>query len=131
MTIIQGYNGAVTIDSTDIGYLTEVNIDVDQPTKEIGPFIGNNTTLITRGGLKSKGSAKGVMVNATDSGQQSVIDAINGGSDVSLVVEIDDPAEQTYTAAVAIISNLKIGLKSDEGAPFSFDWQSSGGYTLA
>jgi hypothetical protein len=37
------------------------------------------------------------MENPTNAGQQDIIDAIMAGTDAAMVIEIDDPAEQTFT----------------------------------
>ena len=129
-TLIQGYDGSFSIDSGAIGYLTEVNVEVDQEVKKQGPFIGNSTVAKVRGGKDSKGSAKGVMVDSMDSGQQDVIDAIGAGTDVALVLEIGTGPVQTYTSGVTIISNFKIGQKADSGVEISFDFEAADGYTL-
>jgi len=133
-TLIEGTDGTFKIgpavSAVAIGYLTEVEIEVDQEIKKQGPFIGNSAISKVRGGKDSKGSAKGFVVEPMDAGQQDVIDAINSGTDVRLEVVVGSPAVQTWTAAAAIIANVKFGPKADEGVPISFDFEANGGYTL-
>lgn len=136
-TLLQGYDGAFKIGPSGsevaVGYLTEVEIEIDQEVKKQGPFVGNSTIAKVRGGKDCKGSCKGYMVTARDTGQNAVRTAINAGSDVRLVVEIGPSGAltDTVTVAVAIISNVKFGQKADEGVPISFDWEANGGYTWA
>jgi hypothetical protein len=129
MAVIQGTSGDVKISSVSIGKLTSCEISIDQETTTQGPFIGDPATTTVRTGLSATVSCEGVMETPTNAGQQDIIDAIMAGTDAAMVIEIDDPAEQTFTGTV-ILTNVTIGLDTGEGAPFSFEGTSSGAFTV-
>ena len=134
-TLLQGYDGGFKIGPSGsevaVGFLTEVEVELDQEVKKQGPFVGNATISKVRGGKDAKGSCKGFMVAPRDTGQNAVRTAINGGTDVRLLIEIGPTGAltDTVTVPIAIISNVKFGQKADEGVPISFDWEANGTYT--
>ena len=130
MAVIEGTSGSVEIATVPIGKLTSVEINIEQETTTQGPFIGDANITTVRTGLSATISAEGVMENPTNAGQQDIIDAILAGTNAAMVIEIDDPAEQTFTCATTILTNLTIGLDTGEGAPFSFEGVTSGAFTL-
>lgn len=130
MAVIEGTSGAVKIATVVIGKLTSVEISIDQDTNTQGPFIGDANTTTVRTGLAATISAEGVMETPTNAGQQDIIDAIMGGTDANLVIEIDSPVEQTFTCATTILTNVTVGLDTGEGAPFSFEGTTNGTFTL-
>lgn len=134
-TLLQGTDGAFKVGpagtETAVGYLTEVEIELDQEIKSQGPFVGNPAISKIRGGKDAKGSCKGFMVTPRDAGQNTIRTNFNAGTDVRLLIEIGPTGALTDTVTVplAIISNVKFGQKADEGVPISFDWEANGGYT--
>jgi hypothetical protein len=134
-TLLQGTDGAFKVgpsgSESAIGYLTEVEVELDQEVKKQGPYIGNANISKVRGGKDAKGSAKGFMVTPRDAGQNAIRQAMTNGTDVRLLLEIGPSGALTDTVTVptAIITNVKFGQKADEGVPISFDWEASGGYT--
>ena len=130
MALIEGSEGTVTIDAVPIGYLTNITISIQEDIQTIGPFISDPNKAKVRAGTEATGSAEGIMTSPIDAGQDDVIEAIEGGNDVALVIEIGDPAVKTFTAATVILSSLEIGLDTGEGAPFSFEFEVSGAFTL-
>lgn len=130
MAVIAGTSGAVKIATVPIGYLTKCELDASQDTDTQGPYIGDPTTTTTRTGKSVKVSCEGVMVKPTNAGQQDIIDAYNAGTDVAMVVELGSPAEQTFTCSSTVISGLKIGLDTGSGAPFSFEAQTNGTFSI-
>jgi hypothetical protein len=130
MATIEGTSGDVKVGGTSIGYLTSAEIDAKQDTAESGPYIGDPNTTTNRTGKSATVSCEGVMVTPTNAGQQEIIDAYNAGTDASMVIEIDDPAEQTFTCTTMIVTGLKIGLDTGSGAPFSFEAVTNGAFTI-
>lgn len=130
MATIAGTSGDVKINTISVGKLTAVTITIEQETNEQGPYIGDPNTTKVRTGLSATVSGEGVMETPTNAGQQEIIDGITGADDVAVVIEIDDPAEQTFTCAAMILTSLEIGLNTGEGAPFSFEAESNGAFTL-
>jgi hypothetical protein len=134
-TLLQGTDGAFKIgpsgSEVSTGYLTEVEIELDQEVKKQGPFVGNANISKIRGGKDAKGSCKGYMVTPRDSGQNSIRTAITTAADVRLLIEIGPTGAltDTVTVPIAIITNVKFGQKADEGVPISFDWECNGSYT--
>lgn len=129
MAVIEGTSGDVKISAVSIGKLTSVEISIDQETTTQGPFIGDPATTTVRTGLSATVSAEGVMETPTNAGQQDIIDAIMAGTNAAMVIEIDDPVEQTFTGTV-ILTNVTIGLDTGEGAPFSFEGSTSGAFSV-
>lgn len=130
MATIEGTAGDVKFNTISVGKLTNITITIEQDTNEQGPYIGEPTTTKVRTGLGATVAGEGVMETPTNAGQQEVIDGITGSTDVAVVIEIDDPAEQTFTCAAMILTSLKLGLDTGEGAPFTFEAESNGIFTL-
>jgi hypothetical protein len=134
-TLLQGTDGGFKIgpsgSEVTTGYLTEVEVELDQEVKTQGPFVGNPNKSKVRGGKDAKGSCKGFMVTPRDAGQNAIRTAITGGTDVRLLIEIGPTGAltDTVTVPIAIITNVKFGQKADEGVPISFDWEANGSYT--
>lgn len=134
-TLLQGTDGAFKIgpsgSETATGYLTEVEVELDQEVKKQGPFVGNAAIAKIRGGKDAKGSCKGYMVTPRDGGQNAVRQAMVNATDIRILVEIGPTGAltDTVTVPVAIVTNVKFGQKADEGVPISFDWECNGTYT--
>ena len=129
MATVEGTKGAVKIGGVTIGYLTNVEYTVETEVTEQGPYIGNPNKTKVRAGIGVSGSAEGVVTNPLDAGQTAVKAAIDDGTDVELIIEVDDPVVETLTIAAAIITTQTGGLDATEGAPFSFEFEDNGGYT--
>ncbi len=130
MAVVEGTSGEVRFNTVVTGKLTSIEISIDQDTATQGPYIGDPNIDTVRTGLSATVTGEGVMETPTNAGQQEVLDAIQDGTDVATVVEIGDPAEQTFTCATLLLTNVTIGLDTGEGAPFSFEGVTSGAFTL-
>lgn len=131
MALIAGYEGAVTIDGVAIGFLTNAEVNGEWDIQTVGPFIGNSATSKVRTGKNGSGSCEGVATTPFDAGQEDVIIAFQAGANAELVIEFGDPAVKTFTGPETIISNFTMGLDTGEGAPFSFEFEVDGAFTIA
>jgi hypothetical protein len=130
MATIEGTSGDVKFNATSTGKLTSITITIEQETSTQGPYIGDPTTDEVRAGLSATVAGEGIMETPTNAGQQEILDAILAGTDVATVIEIGDPAEQTFTCATLLLTSVEIGLDTGEGAPISFEGKSKGTFTL-
>lgn len=130
MATIEGTSGDVKFNTVSTGKLTSITITIEQETNTQGPYIGDANTTTVRTGLSATVSGEGVMETPTNLGQQEVLDGIMGGTDVATVIEIGDPAEQTFTCATLLLTSVEIGLDTGEGAPISFEGVTNGAFTL-
>lgn len=130
MATIAGTSGTVKVNTIEVGKLTSVEITIEQETATQGPYIGDPNTTTVRTGKSASVSGEGVMETPTNAGQQEIMDSIMDETDAAVIIEIGDPAEQTFTCAAMIITSMPLGLDSGEGAPFSFEMISNGSFTL-
>ena len=130
MPVIEGTAGSVKIGAVEVGKLTSITITIEQDTTDSGPYIGEPEISTIRTGLSATIAGEGVMEEPTNAGQQDILDAILAGTDANLIIEIGDPAEQTFTCATSILTSVEVGLDTGEGAPLSFEAVTSGAFTL-
>lgn len=129
MAVIEGTSGDVKFNAVSTGKLTSIKIAINQDTSDQGPYIGDPTKTTTRTGLSATVSGEGIMETPTNAGQQEVLDAIMGGTDVAAIIEVGDPAEQTFTGTL-VLTSAEIGLDTGSGAPITFEGVTSGSFSL-
>ena len=129
MALIQGTEGSITTGTTPttVGKISEWEATLATEVKENGPWIGSNAKDKVRGAKGCSGSMKGFIPVGRDTGQTSLVTAHETGADIKLVFTADDGYVLTITTAM--ITELKVGQKSDEGAPFEASFADNGGYT--
>jgi len=130
-TVLDGTVGTVafgpTGSSTNVLYLTQFEYEVKTDVKTLGPYIGDANKSKVRAGRELTFSGEGVVVTTNDAGQVLVHSKINTDADVQVVYTAN--ANTKVTIPTAILTSLKMTQKSDEGVTFTFDGESSGGYT--
>lgn len=131
MALIQGDEGSIktgpTASAVPVAFISEWDATLATEIKEQGPWVGNATKSKVRGAKGCKGTMKGMIPNGRDPGQTSLVTAHETGVDIELALQSDNGYLLTVTTA--IISDLKVGMKGDEGAPFECSFEDNGGYT--
>ena len=136
-TSIRGFDGHVQqgVSSTDLIGITDWEADLSIDVTVDGPFLNDGGTKYkTRGGKDCKGKAKGKVPGGKDANQTALITALTGGTDIKLVLIQGDTTAgdlaYTLTIAAAIISNVKLGQDSKNGATVEFDYEANGAFTI-
>jgi hypothetical protein len=130
MALIQGDEGSITTGTgtpVTVAYISEWEATLATEIKEQGPWIGDGTKQKVRGAKGCKGTMKGMIPNGRDPGQTSIVTAHEGGADLALTLTTDNG--YILALAAAVIEDLKVGQKGDEGAPFECSFSDNGGYT--
>lgn len=135
---IRGFDGAISQGASPTPLLGitdwEATIDIDVTVD--GPFLNDSGTKYkTRGGIDLKGKAKGKVPAGKDSNQTAVITALTAATDLNLVLRQGDSSASdlayTITVPTAIISSVKLGQDSKNGATIEFDFEGSGSFTVS
>lgn len=132
MPLIEGSEGVIEVGPIGtpqtVAYITEWEANPKTDIKTNGPFIGNAAKAKTRAGKDVSGSMKGLVPQGRDAGQSALITAHEDGADIRVVLTTDDG--YVLTIPLTIVSDLKVGQKADEGAPFECSFTDNNGYTL-
>ncbi len=110
--------------------------DVDVQINTIGPFLNDSGKLYkVRGGKDCKGKAKCSVPDGKDSSQTAIINALNNGTDINLVltqgVQGTGTGGYVLTVPTAVISKVKPAQDSKGGPGVEFEFEANGSFTLA
>jgi hypothetical protein len=135
-TPIRGFDGKVTEAAATLVSVTDWEADLNIEITKDGPFLNDSGKIYKiLGGTEAKGKVKGKVPSGRDAAITAIAAAIGASAGLDLTLDqgvYSGGATGGYRLIVsgALISNLKVGQDSKNGAPFEFDWESNGHYIL-
>lgn len=125
---IKGYEGSVKINANVTGNITTWQIKFEGDEKTVGPFIGDNTLYTYTSSTSLTGSLEATVPVGKDSGHTALISgAINGNT---VPIELVTTAGYTISIPSGAISGFTMSQNASETVTISFDFRSSGAYTV-
>lgn len=135
---IRGYDGMMSEGGTPTALvgITDWEADISVEIAKQGPFL-NDAGLIykVRGAIDIKGTFKGNVPQGEDAATTAVITALTGGTNMNLVLRQGVVGAGTtgyvVTIPTAVITGIKIGQDSKNGASVSGSFEGSGSFSVA
>jgi len=127
---IRGYDGTITAAGVATGFVNnwEVSLKTEEQTE--GPFIGDNGNTYTFTTSRSlEGKLEATIPVGKDAGQTALISGAINGSILSIVLATTNG--YTITIPSGSISGFSMKQDAKESVTVSFDFKSSGTFTVA
>lgn len=122
---ITGSSGAVYIGTNKVGEMSQWTLDCKADNKEVTNFDSNGWKEFLATLKEWSGKFEGNFISS-DAGQQAIITAFQGGTTVSLKLNIDSTKNISGNALV----NFSIETPFDDKVKFSADFQGTGPLTF-
>lgn len=130
---IKGYEGTITVnDGTDdipMGFVNNWEVSLETEEQTVGPFIGDGGVLYSYTTSRSlSGTLEATVPIGKDAGQTAMVEATLNGDNVSLVLVTT--GGYTVTLPASAISGFSMSQDAGETVTVSFDFRSSGAFTI-
>lgn len=127
---IKGYNGSVTIGATAVASVKVFSLSVTKETADTTTFDASGWTE-NDSTLKSWSGSVTVLFDATDAGQDALVDGLDSGTTVAVSLVVNSgggTAERTYSGD-AHVTSMPISSDVNSLVEVSFDFQGTGALT--
>lgn len=129
-TPIRGYAGSLTISGVTINWAGNWEANLETEEVEIGPFIGDNGTVYTfTTNRRLTGTVEVTVPSGKDSGQTVLLTAAQNGNELPIV--LTTTGGYTINIPSGIILNFSMSQDAGESVTASFDFRSSGSFTIS
>ena len=127
---IRGYDGTVTVAGIATAFVNDWSVELDTQEQTEGPFIGDNGVLYTyTTSRRLTGSLNATVPIGKDAGQTALLSGALNSTLVSMVLVTT--GGYTVTIPSGSISKFTLGQDAKGTVSLSFDFASSGSFTIA
>lgn len=128
-TPIKGYEGSITANGIATGFVNSWEVTLETEEKTVGPFIGDGGVLYTyTTSRKLTGTLEATIPTGKDAGQTLLISGAINSSAITLVLETTNG--YTVTIPSGTVSNFSMSQDASESVTVSFDFSSSGTFSV-
>jgi len=129
MSPIRGYSGTLSVNSTNVGWVSSWEASVETESQEIGPFINDAGRIYAfKTSSRITGSIDATIPNGKDGGQTILVSG--GLNDAYLNISLVTTGGYTITIPSGLITNFSITQDAAETVNASFDFMSNGTFTV-
>lgn len=129
-TPIRGYAGSITVSGVTVNWIGNWSANLETEEVEQGPFIGDGGVVYSfTTNRRITGSLEGTVPSGKDAGQTAAINAAINGNEVPITLVTT--GGYTITIPSGIIQNFDMGQDASESVSLSFEFRSSGTFTVA
>lgn len=125
---IVGSSGTVTIASVGAIWINKWEVSQETTEKEIGPFLGDTNTYVITTQRRLQGNIEATVPNGKDAAQTLLLSGAINGSYVSIVLATT--GGYTVTVPSGQVSNFNLSQDAADTVKITFDWKSSGAYSI-
>jgi len=127
---IKGYDGTITVQGTAAGFVNNWEVNLETEEKTVGPFIGDGGVLYTyTTSRKLAGKLEATIPIGKDAGQTILLSGALNSSSINIVLVTTNG--YTITVPSGTISTFSMKQDAAESVTVSFDFSSSGSFTVA
>jgi len=127
---IKGYDGTITVQGTAAGFVNNWEVNLETEEKTVVPFIGDGGVLYTyTTSRKLAGKLEATIPIGKDAGQTILLSGALNSSSINIVLVTTNG--YTITVPSGTISTFSMKQDAAESVTVSFDFSSSGSFTVA
>lgn len=127
---IRGYDGTITANGTTTGFVNNWEVSLETEEKTVGPFIGDGGLLYTyTTSRKLTGKLEATIPTGKDTGQTLLISGALNSVGINIILTTTNG--YTVTIPSGTISGFSMSQDAAETVKVSFDFSSSGSFTIA
>ena len=121
-----GLTAAIRADSTVLGYMNNLELNLDRTIIEILQF-GDQYKKKAPGMKNWTANVEGTVAFDTTGGQKTLVDKFESGEDVTLQIQLKNG---TYFEGAALIASLSISGTPDDALTISAEFEGNGAVTF-
>lgn len=126
---IKGYEGTITVNGQVTGFVNNWEVNLETEEKTVGPFIGDGGVLYTyTTSRKLAGTLEATIPVGRDAGQSILLSGALNSSNINIVLTTTNG--YTITVPSGTISTFSMTQDAAESVTLSFDFSSSGNFTI-